>query len=183
MPTRMAPGAAFTPYPALSNSFWTRSPACSFACSFASLLTGLLAGLIAVSAAGVHAQTGSMSPVGEWRTFGDGGTVPRGVVRISERDGVFTGVIARSLVPGEDPDKRCSKCTDARKDQLLRGMAIVTGMRFIDGDYSGGEILDPDTGGVYRSSMRLSEDGRRLTVRGYIGIPLFGRSQEWVRAD
>ena len=68
-------------------------------------------------------------------------------------------------------------------EETLRGMAIVTGMRFIDGDSSGGEILDPDTGGVYRSSMRLSEDGRRLTVRGYIGIPLFGRSQEWVRAD
>ena len=83
----------------------------------------------------------------------------------------------------EDPEKRCTKCTDARKDLVLRGMAIVTGMRVVDGEYSGGEILDPDTGGVYRSSMRLSEDGRRLTVRGYIGIPLFGRSQEWVRAD
>ena len=56
-------------------------------------------------------------------------------------------------------------------------------MKFIDGAYSGGEILDPDTGGVYRSTMTLSADGRRLTVRGYIGIPLFGRTQEWVRAE
>ena len=50
-------------------------------------------------------------------------------------------------------------------------------------EYGGGEILDPDTGGIYRSSMTLSPDGRRLTVRGYIVIPLFGRTQEWGRAE
>lgn len=139
--------------------------------------------LTMIASGWVRAQTGAASPAGEWRTFGDAGAKPRGVVRITERNGVFTGVIVRSLVPGEDPDKRCVKCSDARKDQLLRGMAIVTGMKAADGEYSGGEILDPDTGAVYRSYMRLSEDGHRLTVRGYIGIPWFGRSQEWVRAE
>lgn len=145
-------------------------------------LLGILA-TFALCTAIAHAQTGGNNLAGEWRTFGDGSSTPRGVVRFTERDGVFTGVIVRSLVPGEDPDKRCAKCSDARKDQLLRGMAIVSGMKAADGEYTGGEILDPDTGGIYRSTMRLSGDGRRLMVRGYIGIPLFGRTQEWVRND
>ena len=97
------------------------------------------------------------SPSGEWHTVGDGG------------------------------GKICTKCTDERKDKRLNGMAFLTGMRKVDGgtvaEYGGGEILDPDTGGIYRSSMTLSPDGRRLTVRGYIVIPLFGRTQEWGRAE
>lgn len=146
-----------------------------------------LAGLV-ICAAIAQAQTAdrkptASTPAGEWHTFGDGGGQPRAVVRITEAAGVYTGRILRSLVPGEDPDKLCSKCTDERKDKLLRGMAIITGMKPVDGAYSGGEILDPDTGGIYRSTMMLSADGRRLTVRGYIGIPLFGRTQEWIRAE
>ena len=127
------------------------------------------------------------SPTGDWHTFGDGGGKPRAVIRITEAGGVYTGRIVRSLVPGEDPDKICTKCTDERKDKRLNGMAFLTGMRKVDGgtvaEYGGGEILDPDTGGIYRSSMTLSPDGRRLTVRGYIVIPLFGRTQEWGRAE
>ncbi len=128
-------------------------------------------------------RASDVNPAGQWHTFGDGGTQRRAVIRITEADGIFTGRIVRSLVPGEDPDKLCTKCSGERKDQRLMGMAFLTGMKRVDGEYSGGEILDPDTGSVYRSAMRLSDDGRRLMVRGYIGIPLFGRSQEWVRAD
>src|SRR2546430_3927031 len=35
--------------------------------------------------------------------------------------------------------------------------------------YSGGEILDPDDGKVYRCIMRLVEGGRKLEVRGFVG--------------
>lgn len=136
-----------------------------------------------ITAGSVYGQSAALGPAGQWHTFGDGGTQPRAVIRITEAGGVFTGRIVRSLVPGEDPDKLCTKCGGERRDQRLMGLAFLTGMKRTGGEYSGGEILDPDTGGVYRSAMRLSDDGRRLTVRGYIGIPLFGRTQEWVRAD
>jgi len=29
--------------------------------------------------------------------------------------------------------------------------------------------------------MKLTDDGKKLVLRGYIGIPMFGRSQTWVR--
>lgn len=133
--------------------------------------------------AAAHAQVDTASPAGEWRTFGDDGAKPRGVVRITEKDGVFTGTIVRSLVPGEDPNKMCSRCTDERRDKLLRGMAILTGMKSVDGEYRNGEILDPDTGHTYRCILRMADNGRRLIVRGYVGIPLLGRTQEWLRAE
>jgi uncharacterized protein (DUF2147 family) len=31
--------------------------------------------------------------------------------------------------------------------------------------------------------MTLSEDGQSLTVRGYVGLALCGRSQTWSRAQ
>jgi uncharacterized protein (DUF2147 family) len=43
--------------------------------------------------------------------------------------------------------------------------------------------LDPDEGEVYKCRIALLEDGRKLDVHGYIGIPLFGRSQTWIRKE
>lgn len=149
----------------------------------ASLLATLFLALAVALSGAARAQGSASSPVGEWRTFGDTGANPRGVVRITEKDGVLTGVITRSLVPGEDPNKLCTRCTDERKDKLLRGMAILTGMKPFDDGYGGGEILDPDTGAIYRCNMKLADSGRRLVLRGYIGFTLFGRTQEWVRIE
>ncbi|TMH43938.1 MAG: DUF2147 domain-containing protein [Betaproteobacteria bacterium] len=40
-----------------------------------------------------------------------------------------------------------------------------------------------DEGQVYRCRIALLDDGRKLQVRGFIGIPLLGRSQTWVRKE
>jgi uncharacterized protein (DUF2147 family) len=60
-------------------------------------------------------------------------------------------------------------------------MEILRGMRANGSAWSGGEILDPETGKTYRAKMKLSDGGDKLIVRGYIGISLFGRSQTWIR--
>jgi uncharacterized protein (DUF2147 family) len=52
-----------------------------------------------------------------------------------------------------------------------------------DGEYSGGDILDPDSGAVYRCKLRLDQNGSRLIVRGYIGFSLLGRTQIWQRQE
>jgi uncharacterized protein (DUF2147 family) len=59
---------------------------------------------------------------------------------------------------------------------------FIEGMKQSGLDYDGGTILDPETGKVYSANMHLSADGNQLTVRGYLGLSLFGRSQTWVRA-
>jgi uncharacterized protein (DUF2147 family) len=50
------------------------------------------------------------------------------------------------------------------------------GEEFVDGD-----ILDPESGSIYRCKFRLEENGKRLNVRGFIGLSLFGRTQTWLR--
>jgi len=61
------------------------------------------------------------------------------------------------------------------------GLTLIRGMRRNGTHYEGGTITDPRDGSVYRALMELSPDGRKLEVRGYLGISLFGRSQTWNR--
>jgi uncharacterized protein (DUF2147 family) len=62
-------------------------------------------------------------------------------------------------------------------------MTFLWGLKKDGNQYSGGEILDPKTGTIYRAKMKVIEAGRKLEVRGYIGLSLFGRSQTWVRQE
>ena len=127
-------------------------------------------------------QSGSAldTPVGVWRTVDDKTRQPRGLVRIFERGGELVAVAESSFDPKELNDV-CDKCTGSRRNQKVIGMEIVWGMKRKGGEYGGGEILDPDTGSIYKCKMTLEDSGKRLVVRGFIGISLVGRSQIWYR--
>ena len=47
----------------------------------------------------------------------------------------------------------------------------------------GGEILDPNNGKVYKVRLKPADGGKKLDVRGYIGAPLLGRTQTWIRVE
>lgn len=146
-------------------------------------LTVLLAG--AAQAAGSNtanvSPAGSSSPAGNWHTFDDHTGKERGMVHIDATGGVVTGHVVSTVDPA-DADHVCDKCDDDRRGQKLIGLEIIRGMR-PDGDgWSGGRLLDPETGGIYRGTLQLQDGGRKLVLRGYLGISLFGRSQTWVRA-
>lgn len=120
------------------------------------------------------------SPLGLWRTIDDKTGKPRSVVRIFEEGGRLFGRIERGIDAREN-DRTCKLCTDERRDQPLRGMLIIRNMKRSGDEYVDGDILDPDNGSVYRSKMKLADEGRKLSVRGFIGVSLFGRSQTWER--
>ena len=52
-----------------------------------------------------------------------------------------------------------------------------------DGVWGHGEILDPNNGKTYRTRLKPVDGGKKLEVRGYIGAPLFGRTQTWMRVE
>jgi len=130
-----------------------------------------------------HGFTAPTSPAGLWRTIDDNTGKPRSLVRIHENNGEFSAVIEKGLLATDTPDAICDKCKDERKAQRIVGMTIVKGIKFIDGHYEGGEILDPENGKTYRCLMKLDSTDKQLEVRGYIGISLIGRSQTWTRVE
>lgn len=130
----------------------------------------------------VYAENGKPTPIGVWRVIGDKSGESEALVRISERDGVYEGRITLIYPrPGVDPDARCELCPGTRKNQPVKGLLILSGLRHVENEFLGGEILDPDSGDLYQCSLRVSDDNRRLFVRGFIGIALFGRTQTWLR--
>jgi len=134
----------------------------------------------AFAAAGAWAQ--EASPVGVWKTIDDETGKPKSLIRISESNGELRGRIEKLFrEPGEDPNPRCEKCEGNLKDQPIVGMTILTGMKKDGDEYRGGQILDPANGKVYKSKMALTDGGKKLDVRGYIGVPMLGRTQTWVR--
>jgi uncharacterized protein (DUF2147 family) len=122
------------------------------------------------------------SPVGRWKTFDDKTGQPRGIVRIFEQDGKYFGRLEQSFTPGAET-RVCAVCTDDRKNQPVIGLMIIRNVKLENGEYSGGDILDPDTGSVYRCKFHLEQNGARLVVRGFIGFSLLGRSQTWQREE
>ena len=136
--------------------------------------------IVIFAATGVAAAQSS-TPVGLWKTVNEKGQ-PEGLVRITEVAGEFRATVEKVYSPPAPvAEPRCLDCTGELKDKPVIGLQILRGLRWDGEQYSGGEILDPNNGKFYRCLMRVVDDGRKLEVRGYIGISLLGRTQVWLR--
>lgn len=121
------------------------------------------------------------SIIGKWKSVDDNTGDPRSIVEIIEREGIIYGKIIKLFPkPKEDPDPVCDKCSpeDARFNKKIIGMEIIKEMSLDDDEYSGGTILDPEVGKVYRCKVWL--EAGKLKVRGYLGP--FYRTQTWLKA-
>lgn len=126
-----------------------------------------------------------MSPVGLWRTISDKDGVAQSEVRIVDNGGVLSGRVEKITDPKAKPGERCVECTDERKDQPILGMEILRGLKKVDDKnvWDGGNVVEPETGRVYRAKASPIEGGAKLELRGYIGNPLFGRTATWIRIE
>ena len=129
-----------------------------------------------------YAQT---TPAGLWKTIDDESGRPKALVRIHEDNSYFIGRIEKLIDSNNPVTPICKDCTDERRNKPILGMVILRGARTGTDSESttDGEILDPENGKVYRVRITLGGDGRTLDLRGYVGIPLFGRTQTWLRVD
>ena len=124
------------------------------------------------------------TPTGLWKTIDDETKLEKSLVRISDNAGVYTGKIEKIL--SDKPDAKCLECSDERKDQPVQGMTIIRNVKASADDkglWDSGDILDPNNGKIYKVRLKLADGGKKLEVRGYVGAPLLGRTQTWIRAE
>ena len=121
----------------------------------------------------------AQSPAGTWTTIDDKTGQKRALVRIDESKGTLNGTIVK-VFPQPGDTGVCANCPDGFKDKPIEGLQFIWGLKDQgNGVWDGGRILDPKNGKIYRAKMTL--EGNKLYVRGYMGISALGRTQMWVR--
>jgi uncharacterized protein (DUF2147 family) len=142
-------------------------------------VTIIVASLAVAFASAGPLRAAEPSVVGLWEQADDRG---HSWFLFFEQDGVYQGAIAKMFFkPGESPNPICSSCVGDQKNAPVFGLVIVKGMRRNGLAYDKGTVLDPRNGSIYQAKMKLSPDGQRLTLRGFLGIDLFGQDQVWKR--
>ena len=139
--------------------------------------------VLSISIFSSYGNAQSNDPVlGVWKTIDEKTNQPSSLIRLEEKNGEPSGLVTELiLTPGEALITHCNLCKDERKGKPIVGMIIMKGLkRGAPGNWSGGEILDPEEGEIYKVKIAMVND-KTLEVRGYIGIPLLGRTQIWVR--
>lgn len=126
------------------------------------------------------------SPVGYWKTIDDVTNKPKSILQVTEtRDHTIMGRIIKIYPrPGYDQHELCTACEGYRHNKPIVGMVIMQNLKQSEqgsAEWVDGEIMDPLNGKTYHCNFTVMNGGREAEVRGYIGLPLFGRSQTWFR--
>jgi uncharacterized protein (DUF2147 family) len=118
---------------------------------------------------------------GLWEQSDSDGTVNAWFL-FEKKDDAYVGRIVKGfLKPGEKRLDTCEKCPGDRKGARMLGLTIVYSMKRDGLHYDDGAILDPRDGSMYHAMMDLSDDGKDLSVRGYVMIKALGQTQVWHR--
>lgn len=119
------------------------------------------------------------SPIGLW--YAEGGAAQ---VDISNCGGELCGRVVWLRSPFDE--NGCELRDRHNPDPSLRERPVI-GVQILSGLapasehlWTGGSIYDPASGNTYHCTLSL-EGKNRLKLRGYIGIPLLGRTTSWFR--
>lgn len=140
--------------------------------------------LIGSAATSAFALETTNTPEGYWKTMDDTTGRPKSIIQIWKTENTLVGRVIKIFPKnGRDQNKLCTACQGENHNKPIVGMVILSGLQATQNMWDNGSILDPENGKTYSCSMRVSNDGNHLNVKGYIGIPLLGRSQTWERVE
>lgn len=125
---------------------------------------------------------------GTWKTIDDKTGYARAEVKISKlKDGSYAGKIVKiHAIPNRPAISHCVKCEGKLKNAPLLGLSILSCFEHSSekaNEYINGTIMDPLSGNIYQSKGQLNARGNVLTLRGYVGTTLLGRTVSWIRID
>jgi uncharacterized protein (DUF2147 family) len=144
----------------------------------------LFSGLSSHPSLAVAASPAETTPVGRWKTVDDATGKVESLVSIWEEHGKLYGKIEKIFDPSStNPDPRCSHCQGGLKDRSLIGLRVLWDLKRDDTQWSGGKVLDPESGKIYSCVLALEDSGKKLRVRGFIGFSFLGRTQYWLRDE
>ncbi|MFK8061119.1 MAG: DUF2147 domain-containing protein [Polaribacter sp.] len=118
---------------------------------------------------------------GKWNSKNEDTGEIDSVIEVYEKNGKAYA----KVIEIKDPKRQtsvCDKCEDENKNKPILGLNILTGLEKDDDEWSGGTILDPRNGKVYKCYIKLVKPNK-LKLRGYIGFSLFGKTAYWERAE
>lgn len=153
-------------------------------------LLGLTAAF-ALAALALPAAASAADPTGFWKTIDDDGKTPRSVVHITKDEkGKLVGKIVKLFrKASEKPMPMCDECDEGYKGAKIKGVQSL-GLVIMwdvehdeDNEWENGEILDPANGKTYSVDLELQKAGKKLKVRGYLGVSVLGRTQHWHRTE
>lgn len=132
----------------------------------------------------------ALSPVGYWAAKDDDSGKVLSVIQIwKSKTGTYNGRIYKIMdvtvdgVPQQPTDK-CTECSGNLANKPMLCMQIVYGMKqdkAYPNTWDGGKAFDPKSDNTYHAKMWLDQSGKVLNLRGYIMMPLFGRTQKWTK--
>ena len=116
-----------------------------------------------------------------WKTIDDETKQPKAIVKFTEQKWDIICKHPIGINTGEE--NACTKCEGPYHNKSLKGLTIVKGLKNTGGtSYDSGSILDPKSGKTYKLKGNLTDGGKKLELRGYIGVSALGRNQTWIRA-
>lgn len=113
----------------------------------------------------------------------------RALMRIKEnpQTGELSAVIAKILPrPGYTPKMICNPCAGVYSGKPVTGLDVFQGVKrnaTKPTTYTNGTVLDPVSGKIYSALITSTKGGQTIKVRGYLGVPLMGRTAYWMQTN
>jgi len=141
---------------------------------------------VAFALGSAFAETSEDDVVGTWYTENQGSKI-----EIVKDGDTYSGKIVWLKEPNYESThaeagkpKRDSNNPDvAKKNDPIVGLKLLNGFKWDGaGAWSGGTIYNPEDGKTYKCVLKTPVNKDTLDVRGYVGVPAFGKTQTWKRA-
>lgn len=123
----------------------------------------------------------SQTIFGKWNSTNDETGKVDSVIEMYKKNGKAYA----KIIEIKNPDRKnavCELCEGENKGKPILGLEILTGLEKDGDEWSGGEILDPRNGKIYKCYIELVKPNK-LKLRGYVGFSLLGKTKYWKRAE